>query len=370
MKKILSILCLATVLLPLNAQTVVPCEQTTPLTNGTPVVFGSASQKTGNIAGTPFHYEIWLDSRNAGSREVSFEYYGKDQGGGAAFKSSWVEPNNYLARTGYFWNNGGHYTQYKNIFCDFNFTRSGRATTGTWSYIGIYGWSRNPSRTNPGEKMTEYYIVEDWFGNKWQSDTTPVNISTTGGSVVGTINVDGSIYDIVMNVKTNAPSPNNSNDTFVQIFSIRRKQRKCGRISVTEHFKKWEELGLVFGERMYECKFKVEAGKGTGWIDFSYLTFSQEDPNSNNTLTVNVSPKLYVNTVNSNVNVNFMAIESGETHLGLYSVTGSLVSSAQLKTVAGENYSYTFSREKLSSGIYIVTMQNNGNVEQAKVVIP
>jgi len=28
---------------------------------------------------------------------------------------------------------------------------------------------------------------------------------------------------------------------------------------------------------MYEAKFLVEAGGGTGWLDFSYLKFSQED---------------------------------------------------------------------------------------------
>jgi hypothetical protein len=28
---------------------------------------------------------------------------------------------------------------------------------------------------------------------------------------------------------------------------------------------------------MYEAKFLVEAGGGTGWLEFSYLKFSQED---------------------------------------------------------------------------------------------
>ncbi len=368
MKKFLSILCLAAALLPLKAQIIVPCEQTTPLTNGTSVLLGTGSQRTGNITGTPFHYEMWLDSRNSGSRDVSFEYYGKDQGGGAAFKATWAEPNNYLARVGYYWNNGGHYTQYNNIFCDFNYTRSGRATTGVWSYIGIYGWSRNPGASNANEKLTEYYIVEDWFGNQWQSDNTPVGTGTTGGKIVSTINVDGSIYDIVVNEKKNAPSIDGTK-TFTQIFSIRRKQRKCGRISVTEHFKKWEELGLAFGEKMYECKFKVEVGKGTGWIDFSYLHFTQEEPTSDNTLT-GTSSKLYVNAANGNVNVNFTATSSGKTDLKLYSVTGSLVASAKLQTVTGENYSYSFGQGKFPSGFYVVSMQHNGNTEQVKVVIP
>jgi hypothetical protein len=28
---------------------------------------------------------------------------------------------------------------------------------------------------------------------------------------------------------------------------------------------------------MYEAKFLIEAGGGTGWLDFTYLRFSQED---------------------------------------------------------------------------------------------
>ena len=362
MKNFVKILCLtAAVSLPLSAQIVDPCTQNTQLTGGTTFTNTGGGNKA--LSGSPYGYEISTNSGNA----VKLIWYGTNQGGGAAFRTEWTNPaGGFLGRVGYYWGNGGPYTQYKNIYCDFNFTRSAKNTGGNYSYIGIYGWTKSP--------LVEYYIVEDWFGNQWQSDTTPVTTSTTGGSVVGSITVDGAIYDIITNKRVDQPSIIGNTTTFTQIFSVRRTPRKCGTISVTEHYKKWAELGLL-GSSMYECKFLSEVGGGTGWFDASYLTFSQEDQPrgsaSDNTLTISPSPKLYANVMsNSGVNVNFIATGNGETELRLYSVTGILIASDKLQTVAGQDYSYTFNQGKLPGGFYIVWMRNNGSVQQTKVVIP
>jgi len=347
--------------LPLVAQIVDPCTQNTLLTGGTTFTTNSGGSKP--LSGSPYAYELWTQ----GGNNNQLTWYGTNQGGGAAFKAEWTNPNDFLGRVGYYWGNGGSYTQYKNIYCDFNFTRSDRNTAGSYSYIGIYGWTRNP--------LTEYYIVEDWFGNQWQSDATPVTTSTTGGSVVGNFTVDGATYDIITNQRVQQSSIDGI-QTFNQIFCVRRTPRKCGTISVTEHFKKWLELGLAFGTSMYECKFLVEAGGGTGWFDASYLTFTQEDqprgqiPAGIDEPSAETS-NLYVNVLsNSNLNVNFTAIRDGEVNLRLYSLTGALAASANLQTVVGKNYSYTFNPEKLPSGVYAVWMHGNGYVEQAKVIIP
>jgi len=336
MTKFMGALYLALALsLPLVAQTVDPCTQNTKLTGGTTFTSNSGGSKS--LTGSPYSYELWT----RGGNNNRLIWYGTSQGGGAAFRAEWTNPNDFLGRLGYYWGNGGPYTQYKNIYCDFNYTRSGRSTAGNYSYIGIYGWTRNP--------LIEYYIVEDWFGNQWQSDATPITTATTGGSVVGNFTVDGAIYDIIKNQRVQQPSIDGT-QTFTQIFSVRRTPRKCGTISVTEHFKKWEELGLPFGNRTYECKFLVEAGGGTGWIDMSYLSFSQEDqPRGQNPTSIYKLPdetsKLHVNVLsNADVNVNFTAIGNGETELRLYSLTGTLIASANLQTVAGKNYSYTFNQ--------------------------
>jgi len=215
------------------------------------------------LSGSPYGYEMWTE----GGNNNKLIWYGPNQRGGAAFRAEWNNPNDFLGRVGYFWGNGGSYTTYKNIYVDFAYTRSGRSTAGNYSYIGIYGWSRNP--------LIEYYIVEDWFGNQWQSDTTPMGTATTGGSEAGSFTVDGATYKIIKNTRTNAPSINGT-ATFTQYFSIRQTPRKSGTISVTKHFEKWAELSMELGN-MYECKFLVEAGGGTGWLELSNLEFFQEN---------------------------------------------------------------------------------------------
>jgi len=236
------------------------------------MTFTANTNGNARLIGSPHYgYEMWTQ----GGNNNKLIWFGPDQRGGAAFRAEWNNPNDFLGRVGYFWGNGGQYTEYKNIYADFEFTRSGRGTAGNYSYIGIYGWARNPGAAKDEEKLIEYYIVEDWFGNQWQSDTTPITTNTTGGSVVGSFTMDGAVYDVVKNVRNRQPSIDGTK-TFTQYFSIRKTPRKSGTISVTEHFKQWESMGLRLGN-MYEAKFLVEAGGGTGWLEFSYLTFSQED---------------------------------------------------------------------------------------------
>jgi hypothetical protein len=234
--------------------------------NGNPAggkTYTSNSGGNKSLPGSPYGYEMWTE----GGNNNKLIWYGPNERGGAAFRAEWNNPNDFLGRVGYFWGNGGKYTTYGNLYCDFEFTRSGRSTAGAYSYIGIYGWSRNP--------LIEYYIVEDWFGNQWQSDTTPLGPATMGGAAEqGSFSIDGAEYKIYRNTRTNKPSINGT-ATFTQFFSVRQTPRKSGTISITEHFRKWGELGMNLGN-MYEAKFLVEAGGGVGWFDASYLTFRKE----------------------------------------------------------------------------------------------
>jgi endo-1,4-beta-xylanase len=234
-------------------------------------IFTANSGGNKSLSGTSYGYEMWTE----GGNNNKLIWYGPNQGGGAAFRAEWNNPNDFLGRIGYYWGNGGPYTTYKNMYAEFTYTRSGRSTAGNYSYIGIYGWGRNPSASNANEKLIEYYIVEDWFGNQWQGDTSPMGTGTTQGSVVSSYTLDGAIYQVHKSLRTNKPSIDGTK-TFTQFFSIRQTLRKSGTISITEHFKKWESLNMNLGN-MYECKFLVEAGGGTGWLDLSYLKFSQEE---------------------------------------------------------------------------------------------
>jgi hypothetical protein len=173
-------------------------------------------------------------------------------GVGAAFKANWVAASqDFLARDGMQWDESKTYDQYGTIAADFSYTKTGSA--GGFSFIGIYGWSNNP--------LVEYYIVEDWFGG---------SPPTGGGALQGSFDVDGGTYKIYTHTQNNQPSIH-GNATFPQFFSVRQTARQCGHISISEHFKKWASLNMNLG-KMYEAKILIEAGGGTGSIDFTLAT--------------------------------------------------------------------------------------------------
>jgi len=293
MKKSVVALCLWGFCSLVFAQGVNPCEQKTALTGGTEHKISTTEQSIGAVSGTDFEYELWhniTDSKN----EVSIKVYGANQGGGAAFRGEWNEQNtkfDYLARIGYKFEKSGNgsgklYTEYDNIYADYNYTRSERPDGDNYSYIGIYGWARAGNNAN----LVEYYIVDDWWGNKHQSDNTPVGIGTTSGSEVGTATIDGGTYKIIKNTRTNEPSIE-GNKTFDQYFSVRQTTRKCGTISITEHFKAWENLNLKLG-KLVEAKILAEIGAyntstTTGWIDYTYATMRMGGSSSSSSAPTN-----------------------------------------------------------------------------------
>jgi hypothetical protein len=282
MKKLAIASCFAIALfVPVFGQ--VDCGGTaTPLTGGTKYSITNTDESKGNIAGTDYQYLLW-HNKSQSTNSVSMTIYGASQGGGAAFKGEWNEPGtkfDYLARAGYQFENNGSgsgklYTEYSDIFADYRYTRSGRLQGDNYSYIGIYGWAR----AGNGAKLVEFYIVDDWWGNRHQGDDSPVGTGTIcdgNCSSLGTLTVDGGTYDIYKNSRNNEPSIE-GNTNFDQYFSVRKTTRKCGTISITEHFKKWDALGLKLG-KLYEAKILAEVGAygvynnytTQGWIDYTY----------------------------------------------------------------------------------------------------
>ncbi|HET9959079.1 MAG TPA: glycoside hydrolase family 11 protein, partial [Polyangiaceae bacterium] len=109
-----------------------------------------------------------------------------------------------------------------------------------------------------------YYILDDW------GDTKPGGTASDGTprTRVGTIDVDGETYDVWMKTRMNKPAITGNNQTFDQYFSIRRTARQCGSISVSEHFRQWEKLGLQLG-KLVEATLLLEAQDSTGTIEFT-----------------------------------------------------------------------------------------------------
>ena len=176
-------------------------------------------------------------------------------GVGAAFKANWNNSGDFLARVGLNLGSNRPFTELGTLSADYAQTKTG--TAGGYSYIGIYGWSVDP--------LHEYYIIDDWYGTR----------PSFAGDKVGSVTVDGSSYDILTHTQVNQPAITGGNATFVQFWSLRTTARQCGHISITEHFRAWAAIGLTLGN-MVEAKLLVEAGGGTGSIDFTSATITAQ----------------------------------------------------------------------------------------------
>ncbi|KAG5978285.1 hypothetical protein E4U55_006298 [Claviceps digitariae] len=109
---------------------------------------------------------------------------------------------------------------------------------GTWdiegnSYLAIYGWSVDP--------LIEFYIVENYG----------IYMPGAAGKQVGTLKADGSVYDIYVTKRVNAPSYIGGNRNFNQYWSVRRDKRVGGTVHAAEHIKAWKSLKLPFGDPQF-----------------------------------------------------------------------------------------------------------------------
>jgi len=225
----------------------VTCSAATPLTGGTQY----CSNSKGNVSGGNYRYELWAEGGGSGCMRV----YGK----GAAFNANWSNVEDFLARVGLDFDQTKTHSQLGTLSADFQETQTN--TTGL-VYIGIYGWTVNP--------LKEYYILDDWGPTKpggTASDGTP-------RERVGTLDIDGDTYDVWKKERVNKPSII-GDQTFYQYFSIRTTARQCGHISISEHFKGWEKLGLDLG-KLYEAKMLVESQDSSGTVDFTKVTVQVE----------------------------------------------------------------------------------------------
>ena len=167
-----------------------------------------------------------------------------------AFSASWGGSGDFLARIGLQWNDTKTYDQLGTVNAEYSETKSGSG--GTYSYIGIYGWSVSP--------CVEWYIVDDSY------NTMPVNPGSTTNK--GTAMIDGGTYTLYTRPTSGTGGSKCSGvSSWTQFYSVRQKARQCGQISITEHFKAWAAAGMTLG-KMDQAQILVEVGGGTGSISF------------------------------------------------------------------------------------------------------
>lgn len=175
-----------------------------------------------------------------------------------AFRAQWNGPSDFLARIGFWFDETQTFEELGEIGADLRFTRQGNA--GGFSFIGIYGWTTDP--------LVEYYIVEDSFGN---GPAQPFNTQQRGN-----FTVDGGQYNIYSGARVNLPSINGNAD-FTQVLSVRQGPRQCGHVSISEHFRQWQRMGINLGNAK-EAKVLVEAGGGNGSITFTHANVTVTPP--------------------------------------------------------------------------------------------
>ncbi len=213
--------------LVLCLQVVVPATKADAAT----VLYNNATGYEGNYA-----YELWKDY---GDTSMTLK-------GNGLFECWWENIGNVLFRKGVKWDCTQTYSQLGNITVTYGVDYQPNGN----SYLCVYGWCRNP--------LVEYYIVDCW--GTWRPP---------GATSKGTITVDGAVYDVYETTRVNQPSID-GNTTFQQYWSVRQSKRTSGTISVTEHFKAWERLGMKMG-LMYEAAFNVEGYQSSGWADVYQL---------------------------------------------------------------------------------------------------
>jgi len=176
-----------------------------------------------------------------------------------AFSAQWNNPGDFLARIGFWFDETQTFAQLGEIGADMRFTRQGNA--GGFSFIGIYGWTTNP--------LIEYYIVEDSFGNG--------PVQPFGDQLRGNFTVDGAQYNLYTGNKQNQPNITGTNANFTQVVSVRQNPRQCGHVSISEHFRQWQRMGVNLGAAK-EAKILVEAGGGNGSITFTHANITVTPP--------------------------------------------------------------------------------------------
>jgi endo-1,4-beta-xylanase len=219
------------------------CSKVPPGTGGT-----KYCSNTKGLSSSGYSYELWAAGQGSGCMTV----YGVN----ANYSANWTEAGDFLARAGLTFDQTKTPAQIGTISAEFAETFTEQPVQGKTSkiYVALYGWTVDP--------LAEYYIIEDY------GDFIPGPVNSDGSPRMnyGTLTVDDGTYDIWAMPVKNRPAITGDNKDFTQIFSVRQVRRKCGHISVSEHFAKWASLGLPQG-KLEESMFLMEAQNNSGTID-------------------------------------------------------------------------------------------------------
>ena len=300
----------------------------------------TGDQKSGTSDG--FYYELW-DQNSQGTACMTL-------GSGCAFSCEWDGIYNYLARSGLKYNQTQEHQEIGTFTATYECSYNPICTSGN-SYLGVYGWTYDAGT----DDLVEYYIIENWCNWIPSMDASAVD--------KGTINIDGSTYNIITVMRYDAPSIKGDRD-FIQYFSIRQSTRTSGSIHISDHFNKWESLGMEMG-KMHEVSFLVEGFQNSGDADFTTLDVSVSPITlQNNPFASAASVSIYPNPGNELVTIK-VADESVISSLQIIDATGRITYSADYLSDTGRLIQF----EGLQPGIYLLRMKIDGLYLTQKLVV-
>jgi endo-1,4-beta-xylanase len=174
----------------------------------------------------------------------------------ANYRGNWTESSDFLVRAGLAFDQTKTPVQIGTISAEFaeKYTEVPVAGATSKLYVALYGWTIDP--------LMEYYVIED------HGDFVPGPVASDGSprTNYGTLTVDDGTYDIWALPVKDRPSIIGDHKDFTQIFNVRKVRRNCGHISLSEHFAKWNAVGLTLG-KLEEAMFLMEAQNNSGTID-------------------------------------------------------------------------------------------------------
>ena len=186
------------------------------------------SNTRGELGG--FEYELWRQSKGDVSMVMT---------GGGTFKCKWDDVDNILFRAGKKFDSTKTHDELGAFYVDYgvDYHPSGN------SYLCLYGWTIEP--------LLEFYVVDAW--GDWRPP---------GADSKAIIEIDGGTYDVYETTRHQMPSIQGV-QTFQQFWSVRTGKKTEGAISVTEHIKAWENMGMKLG-KMHEIAFCIEGYMSSG----------------------------------------------------------------------------------------------------------
>ncbi len=278
-----------------------------------------------------YHYEMW--KQDPGTVKMTIP---NDE---AKFDVEWSGIQNFVARVGLKYDETQTHDEIGEFSADVAFQKG--QISGGLAYFGIYGWTVDP--------LVEYYVMEDW--HEW-NPSKDKNMH----KLIGTINVDGSDYEVLTRQMKGQPSIKGNSTDFPQVFSIRKNTRSSGSISISEHFRKWESMGIELG-KLYEVKIKVESysgsssGSGSCRVTTARLKVDGQIPTSIKPIFSNFPGEQR----------NFIGFTSANGTYTLISLTGQKISS-----VASDLSQPPVFKNNIAPGTYLLQSKVNGVTLQTR----